>query len=53
LMTQKKLNSRQAKWLEEIWCYHHNIVYQRGETNLVDPFLVDQTTNLQILYLHL
>ena len=23
LMTQKKLNSRQANWLEEIWCYHH------------------------------
>jgi hypothetical protein len=38
LMTQKKLNSRQANWLEEIWCYHHNIVYQRGETNLADPF---------------
>jgi hypothetical protein len=37
-MTQKKLNSRQANWLEEIWCYHHNIVYQRGETNLADPF---------------
>jgi hypothetical protein len=38
-MTQNKLNSRQANWLEEIWGYHHNIVYQRGETNLVDPFL--------------
>ena len=37
-MTQKKLNSRQANWLEEIRCYHHNIVYQRGETNLADPF---------------
>jgi hypothetical protein len=37
-MTQKKLNSRQANWLEEIWCYHHNIVYQRGESNLADPF---------------
>jgi hypothetical protein len=35
----KKLNSRQAKRLKEIWCYHHNIVYQRGETNLADPFL--------------
>jgi hypothetical protein len=38
LMTQKKLNSRQANWLEEIWCYHHNIVYRRGEVNLADPF---------------
>jgi hypothetical protein len=38
LMTQKKLNSRQANGLEEIWCYHHNIVYQRGETNLANPF---------------
>jgi hypothetical protein len=36
-MTQKKLNGRQANWLEDIWCYHHNIVYQRGETNLADP----------------
>jgi hypothetical protein len=26
LMTQKKLNSRQANGLEGIWCYHHNIV---------------------------
>jgi hypothetical protein len=38
-MTQKELNSRQANWLEEIWCYHHNMVYQQGETNLADPFL--------------
>jgi hypothetical protein len=39
LMTQKKFNSRQANWLEEISWFHHNIVYQRGETNLADPFL--------------
>jgi hypothetical protein len=37
-MTQNKLNSRQANWLEEIWCYHHNMVYRLGETNLADPF---------------
>jgi hypothetical protein len=37
-MNQKKLSSRQANWLEEIWCYHHNIIYQRGETNLADSF---------------
>jgi hypothetical protein len=38
LMNHKKPNSRQANGLEEIWCYHHNIVYQRGKTNLADPF---------------
>jgi hypothetical protein len=38
LMTQKKLKYRQANWLEKSWCHHHNIIYQRGETNIADPF---------------
>jgi hypothetical protein len=47
LMTQKKLNSRQANWLEEIWCYHQNIVYYRGESPMADPFLLRPNHHLE------
>ncbi len=38
LMTQRKLNGRQSRWIEEIWCYEHSIKWTPGETNLADPF---------------
>jgi hypothetical protein len=47
------MNSRQANWLEKIWCYHHNIVYQRGEANLADPFSRRPDHEPAEIYLHL
>ena len=38
LMTQQKLNGRQARWLELIWHYQHQIKYKEGVANLADPF---------------
>jgi len=37
LMTQAKLNGRQARWVEMIWGYQHNIKYKEGVANLADP----------------
>jgi len=37
LMTQAKLNGRQARWLGMIWGYQHNIKYKEGVANLADP----------------
>ena len=38
LMTQAKLNGRQARWLELIWHYQHSIKFKEGVANLADPF---------------
>ncbi len=38
LMTQPKLNGRQARWLELIWHYQHSIKFKEGVANLADPF---------------
>ena len=38
LMKQEKLNGRQARWLELIWGYQHNIKWKEGVANLADPF---------------
>ena len=38
LMSQPKLNGRQARWLELIWHYQHSIKYKEGVANLADPF---------------
>mgnify|MGYP002809471078 CR=1 FL=1 len=37
-MNQRKLNGRQSRWIEEIWCYEHQIKWTPGDTNLADPF---------------
>jgi hypothetical protein len=37
-MNQRKLNGRQSRWIEEIWCYEHQIQWTPGEDNLADPF---------------
>jgi hypothetical protein len=38
LLNQRKLNGRQSRWIEEIWCYEHQIKWNPGECNLADPF---------------
>jgi hypothetical protein len=38
LMTPKKLNDRQSRWIEEIWCSEHQIKWTPGDTNLANPF---------------
>ncbi len=38
LMSQPKLNGRQARWLELIWHYQHSIKFKEGVANLADPF---------------
>jgi hypothetical protein len=37
-MNQRKLNGRPSRWIEEIWCYEHQIKWTPGEENLADPF---------------
>jgi hypothetical protein len=37
-MNQRKLNVRQSRWIEEIWCHEHQIRWTPGEHNLADPF---------------
>ena len=38
LMSQPKLNGRQARWLELIWHHQYQIKYREGVANLADPF---------------
>jgi hypothetical protein len=38
LMNQRKINGRQSRWIEEIWCYEYQVGWTPGETNLADPF---------------
>jgi RNase H-like domain found in reverse transcriptase/Reverse transcriptase (RNA-dependent DNA polymerase)/Integrase zinc binding domain len=37
--TQRRLNSRQAHWMEFLACFDFDIIYVRGETNLVVDLL--------------
>ncbi len=51
LMTQPKLNGRQARWLELIWHYQHSIKYKEGVANLADPFS-RRPDYLHLLHVH-
>jgi hypothetical protein len=53
LMNQRKLNGRQSRWIEKIWCYEHQIRLTPGETKLDDPFSrhPDHETDISIIAL--